>query len=575
MKVAVTTGRLLLTAGATLLGPQSVSALSRVQDGEAANTTAPSAPTGCQSRSTREYWEKGATRTWTPAVNVATSPEQTPGRRYGTAFRARLVRAFGSDHGDFHRIVTLEMPDGCRRNFRVDGFVGADRAFVATTLAKHPTIVDKRRYRFTYVDGIATPAMVASGKLRFKTTPHFVIWYGVNRKGEYYAGLGFQHMSHQQMLKNIETSLEKAWYLGRDIVGAPMPFANDALPRKLHVFLCGSGRPGIDGGDMASCVPSAAEHMALPALSIGNSAIPHELAHMVQFYTGGFRDWAKETAIWETAAQWHSTTSGVGPYYTGTYIRNLHTGPFSPIARYEKHPVLSFLAERDDTHDLVYRAWTKNRRDAKGRSEEGFVDAFVRLAGETGAYANGYLSFADDMGWYGARLVTMDFLDQRAWLDARHFAWPKIPGYKMPTDNIDDMYTVLPSVAGDPPGSYASPANRPLRPWGTHLVPLKAQASTVEISLTGGTSANDAAWRFALVAVAPGDGATYSTLGRAAGTGTGKSDIKVPKGARLFLAVTATPYSHDDPIQQGGNVMKEEVAFPYRVQMKGAVVSMP
>ncbi len=63
----------------------------------------------------------------------------------------------------------------------------------------------------------------------------------------------------------------------------------------------------------------------------------------------------------------------------------------------------------------------------------------------------------------------------------------------------------------------------------------------VSVRLTGGTTDKDAAWRFALVAVRGGTEPTYSPLGAVEGRGSAVITYRVPRDARLFLAVTATP----------------------------------
>jgi hypothetical protein len=110
------------------------------------------------------------------------------------------------------------------------------------------------------------------------------------------------------------------------------------------------------------------------------------------------------------------------------------------------------------TRPLVWGAWRHDRRLPTGDGTEDFLPAVVRLGQASGAYPQGMRSFADDMGWYGvgarrlpqphdrrqeilrpvagrqapivaprppdhmgwygARLVTLDFLNQRAMLDA-------------------------------------------------------------------------------------------------------------------------------------------------------------
>ena len=112
-------------------------------------------------------------------------------------------------------------------------------------------------------------------------------------------------------------------------------------------------------------------------------------------------------------AEWNSLEVSPSFYArTGSHFDFLEFGPLYSPARYGANPILAYLFEKDDTRALVFGAWQRDRRDAAGMGLEDYVPAFVRIGQEDGVYPKGYASFANDMGWYGARLVTMDFVKQ-------------------------------------------------------------------------------------------------------------------------------------------------------------------
>ncbi|RYD18682.1 MAG: hypothetical protein EOP89_16765 [Lysobacteraceae bacterium] len=157
--------------------------------------------------------------------------------------------------------------------------------------------------------------------------------------------------------------------------------------------------------------------------------------------------------------------------------------------------------------------------------------------------------------------MTMDFFNQRNMRDGLR---------PTPTTNsLAHLYTPL--VGGAQASVYASPRERPLLQWGTHLVPLTAAGTTVKVTLTGKTTATSAAWRFSIVAVKDGDVPVYSALGKAAGTASGSTSLAVPSGTKLYLAVTATPYRYESLGWQKNDDPPKGTQFPYSVKIEGAI----
>ena len=528
----------------------------------AADTTA----FGCQARSTRLPWGTLEARTWTPRLaSQPANPARSLAQAYGPPFSARLIQAYADDFGEERRTVILELEDGCRRQFRADFPVGCRqrgnlRRDGAPSLCARPAT-----YRIQYSSPLTSPELVRSGELRLLETQHFAIWYGNGNDNRYdfHRTVTAQGRTKAEALRDIADQIERQWLINRDVIGAPMPFADSADKQKLNIFICGTGRPNA-GGDFNECGASAGEFMGISGWGLGKGSmvLAHEFGHMIEFFTGGFRGRAEAGPIWETGAEW--TAFAVSPHFNASryYMDNLENGPLFSMSRYEAYPFMNYLYENDRTRALTWNAWrTSVQAGAWSNLTKDFVETLVPLGQKTGAYPQGYVSFADDMGWYGARLVTMDFFNQRNMRDGLR---------PTPTTNsLAHLYTPL--AGGGQASVYASPRERPLLQWGTHLVPLTAGGTTVKVTLTGRTTATSAAWRFSIVAVKDGDVPVYSALGKAAGTASGSTSLAVPSGTKLYLAVTATPYRYELLGWQKNDDPPKGTQFPYSVKIEGAI----
>ncbi len=535
----------------------------------ASYTRAPaqSATLGCRSRSAYQPWGRADLRTWTPrATQEAERPLDTPGMVTGAPFSARLVQAYGEDYGEARQTVVLEMADGCRRQFRAESFVDADRALIDAEQARRPSVPDAATYDIKYRDGETSPELIAAGTLRVYTTQHFAIWYGTKTEGDFYRTIAQQGRSMDEVLRETGEWLEKQWLINRDVVEAPMPYAGAATRHKLDIFLCGTGRPIAGYDDLPECGASAAETMGVSAWAMakGSNTLTHEFGHMIQFYTGGFRDKGDAGMIWETGAEWNSFK--INPAFNAAsadYLNQLENGFLFSPARYGASPIMTYLYERDETRSLVLGTWQRNLRDATGAAQEDYLPALVRLARAAGIYPDGFASFADDAGWYGARLVAMDFLNQRTMLDqlraSRTTTW------------LAHFYTPLAAVAtSTDPTVFTPSVQRPLLQWGTHIVPLTPSGQQVKVTLTGGTTANKAAWRFTLVAVDANGAPSYAPLTAVVGKTSASVAMMPPAASRLYLAVTATPYAYETLGWQENGQPVRGTRFPYRVKIEGA-----
>lgn len=512
----------------------------------------PASEKACRSTSSDYPWGRVDTRTWT----LRGSP--------GKTFEARLIVAFGDDSLGVPRQVLFEMADGCRRQLGLSELADADASMVSEAIAAHESTADPATYEVYFEPDGPTRQDLDNGTLVLHATQHFAIWRGVDSNGQSSKRIAAERGGWDGVLEQVGMLLERQWLWNRDLRKAPMPYADGSSTtrRKVNVYVCGTGLVFLEGGDLEDCGASAAEAMWVGGWAILDPfTLMHEFGHVLQFYSGGFRDKEAAGPIWETGAEWNAFTFVPSALSLPYYADNLESGPLFSHSRYGAFPFFLHLQENDATRALVWRTWLQNRRTDAGATTEDYVQALVRLGQEAGVYPNGYKSFADDMGWYGARLAAMDFGAQRELTNELESAGGT-------AQRVAKRFVPLTAAATQ--GVYASPAERPLLEYGTHLVPLTAAPGKVTAQLTGATVANDAAWRFALVAVAAGGSVRYSSLAKVDGTGTAATALEHVAGERLYLAVTATPYGYETLGWQGSGAT-QGTQFPYRVRFANAV----
>ncbi len=524
--------------------------------------TPPVAP--CVTASAWQPWgTPGALRRWTPLDTDADAGRAAdPGRVAGAPFEARLVVAFGRDAAFSRRTVVLEMPDGCRRSFQARSFAAADIAEIEARAAEHPLVADTRSHGIDYQPGRATAADVAAGRLGVSHTQHFSIWYGTDRTAFSYAHQAGRGASWDEMVRDTGAWAEQVWLMNRHLLDAPLPYLADAAPKRVNLYICGTGLPWVAGGDRGDCVASASDAMWMSSVYLqpGSTTLIHEFSHVIATYTGGFRDLASVGPAWESYAEWNSVTLSLnGGDQVSGYLAQLENGPTFSDLRYANWPWLVALHETDATRPLLWRIWTDNLREPGGRSREDQMEAIVRLGQTSGAFPDGWRSFADFMGGFGARLASGDFQMDKALRDYAR----AVP--------IERRYAAL--SAGGAAGDYGSPADRPLLQYGTHLVRLApaAGATSIAVRLTGDPQAPRSAWRLRIVAIDAAGRATYSPLGSVDDAGTASVELPVVAGRRHVLAVTATPYVYQPLGWSGDTAFPTPTRFPYRVAIAGAV----
>ncbi|VXC83982.1 conserved hypothetical protein [Sphingomonas sp. 8AM] len=528
---------------------------------------------GCQARSSRYPWGKGELRTWTPNVaSVPEHPNASAGAPNSPPFQGRLIQAYGEDYGQAHRSFIVEQEDGCRRQYLASFFSDDDNSYIQTQIDQHPAAIDPATYERVNLGGdadqqSATAEQLANGQLHVYETQHFALWYGngLDDSYDFMRTMGWDNRSLETALQETGEWLEKAWVISRDVINAPMPFADAGKKQKLNIVICGTGRPDVPDGDHGGCGASVSgQVMSISgwAMKKGSQSLAHEFSHLIQFSAGNYPSYGGNIGFVETGANFNSFVISPSFNWYDNYLNQLEYGPAFSHPRYDQHPFMTYLYENDRTRDLVWNVW-KALKSANGWSARprDYIDQVVASGQRSGFLPLGYKSFAEEMGWYGARLVAMDFFNQRLLLDGMRPT--------QTTSSIGHFHTPL-ARSGDDPTVYTAPAERSLLEWGTHIIPLTPAGGRVTVTLTGGTTRNQAAWRFALVTVKPGDVPVYSALAKAEGTGSGAASLTIPAGAKAYLAVTATPYKYESLPDQPAGEPAVGTRFPYSVRIEGA-----
>ncbi len=167
------------------------------------------------------------------------------------------------------------------------------------------------------------------------------------------------------------------------------------------------------------------------------------------------------------------------------------------------------------------------------------------------------------MGWYGARLVTMDFL-KRAVLNDILFSF----GPRIWCRTSTHRWSPLARLAIPPCSHHRHRATC----WSSDpYLPLITTGRTVEVTLTGATTANQASWRFTLVAVDKAGVPHYAPLAAVTGTGSATVTMTPPTGARLFPHRHRTPYVYESLGLQATASRRSAPVFPYRLRINDAV----
>jgi carbonic anhydrase/acetyltransferase-like protein (isoleucine patch superfamily) len=285
------------------------------------------------------------------------------------------------------------------------------------------------------------------------------------------------------------------------------------------------------------------------AMLEGSSVIPHEFGHVLQFYSGGFRNNEHVGWFWECIAN-YTAHQFIPSFVPGLrqHAQESHFDLSSFMARYTKWAFVQYMAEQPGFGwNYVYDLWPQCKMDPeKDSALETPFQTFMRVGVEKGIYTgDGVKDFGDTIAEHAAHNVHWDYALQDLYTES-------VP-------NNDRTRTPLEPVP-DRTGYYRPPAERVPRQYGYNIIPLYPAPDAQEIAVTFEGIQNEtdfADWRAIIVARGTDDTIRYSDIWN-----TGPGRMAVREGDKDFhLAVTAAPYKYQH--------LEYRTSFPYEVSFAG------
>ncbi|NQT53713.1 hypothetical protein HQ576_16770, partial [bacterium] len=466
-------------------------------------------------------------------------------------FRARFLRTQGFQNERSKQMVVLELDDGRTRGWPVLSFSDADQAHVERVSATPPgKKAQEKDYELVWQD---YDAEKDKDHVNVHGTRHFAFWWGntTDGSGKVWAQPAMREMNFRYY--------EAMWdYYARQ-VKAPMPMADADKPRKINVYVTGTGLPKHKEG-WAFGAKAIVIHPN--AMLEGSSVIPHEFGHCLQFYSGGFRNSPYVGWFWECHANWHCHQFIPSyPPVLGWYYNRKHYELSSTRMNYGSWPFLQYMHENPRfPPGFCYRVWKDNRKNNLDQSIENPFQTLMRVGAELGIYeGDGVKGFGDTIGEMAARLVTMDFVYQQNYLDNIHVH--RGAHWFMP------FRTVLEPVP-DRPGWYRPPYAFAPAQYGVNIIDLVPDDGSpfLAIDLKGIVDeAQHSDWRATIVLIDEQGRARYSRMWNA-----GKCTIvRRPNERRAALAIAATPSQYTPLRFRMGYHVKRR--YPYEVAFGGCV----
>lgn len=386
-------------------------------------------------------------------------------------------------------------------------------------------------------------------KVSFYESPHFTFYVGKDRKGS-----GKLAIEDPGFIPDQQRWFEKVWdHL--TVAGAPMPMATQTDPKKINVYITGTGLKQHPDG-FAFGGDSVLMHPA--ALGKGSSVVVHEFTHSVQFFSKGYRDSPFVGWFWECHANW--STHQFMPAYPPVlshYAGRAHYELNSSRHNYGSWPFLQVLAENPAFgFAYPYEIWTACKRDPNEAALEDPFQTIMRTGTEKGAWKNGVEGFGDVIGELAARMVAWDFQNQ-------FYHTKDMRDYVRYNEGIPSHRVILQAVP-DLEGSWRPIFSHAPRQFGVNLIDLETTGGEVQVEFRGIVDETEGSdWRVTLVAHDKLGNCRYSPTVR-----QGKLSFDVREGEVLTLAVTATPtvYKQLD-FRMGFN---RKPRFPYEVSFVNA-----
>lgn len=248
------------------------------------------------------------------------------------------IRGFDAAHSQ--AVAILRLPDGRTRSVPSGLLDDAGRAALAERLARREKTPPATGPARTFVPGEYDPATDAAA-VNIHQTDHFAFHFGNNKQGS-----GRAFFDDPAFLDRITREFEHTWAFFRDTLKSPLPGSDHTPPRKLNVYITGTGLPKHPEG-FAFAAEAIIMHPA--ALGPGSGVIPHEFAHTVQLAAGGYRNSEFVGWFWECHANW--AAHQMFPAWTPAlevYAERAHYELTSSRMNYGSWPFLQLLTEHPD-----------------------------------------------------------------------------------------------------------------------------------------------------------------------------------------------------------------------------------
>jgi carbonic anhydrase/acetyltransferase-like protein (isoleucine patch superfamily) len=451
-------------------------------------------------------------------------------------FKAEFVTLRGLQNERSDTMLYFKRPDGKIRALKLKYFSPENQDYARKQAAKNV-----KRWKEPAADTYLVNVEVYNDgtPINVLTTKHFRLVYGNDTNGT--GKIAFE----KDFQVNLTNYFEKLWYHLASR-GVPMPYWNTNIKYKVNVYMTGTGLPKHKSG-WAFGAKSIMIHPN--AMLEGSSVIPHEFGHVLQYYSGGFRNNSKVGWFWECIAN-YTAHQFIPSHVPGLrqHAQQSHFDLSSFMARYTKWAFVQYMTEHPDFDwGYIYTLWPKCKMDPKRNSAlETPFQTLMRVGVENGIYSgDGVKDFGDTIAEHAAHNVHWDYALQNL--------------YSESVPNNDRTRTPLEPVP-DRPGFYRPPAERVPRQYGYNIIPLypEKDAGEIAVQFAGIQNKTDYAdWRAIIVAMDKNGDVRYSDTWN---TGIGR--MKIKNGDHEFhLAVTATPYKYQH--------LEYRTSFPYEVSFKG------
>ncbi len=470
----------------------------------------------------------------------------------------QLLEVRGFDAQFSEAVAILKLKDGRTRGIPSGVLDDSGKRALAEWLAARPKPEPVEEKAFVFAQGDYDRVKDAQ-KVNFRESEHFTFHWG--KGGDASGKIVFDDPA---FLDRNTKYFEEIWVFYRDVLKATMPGADANPPKKLNVYITGTGLPKHKDG-----FAFAAQAIIInpAAMGPGSGVMPHEFAHCVQLASGGFRNSELVGWFWECHANWCGAR--MLPAWAPAlevYAERCHYELTSSRMNYGSWPILELLAADERFGpSFNFDIWTNNHKNERDQSIEDPLQTMMRLSGERNLInGEGIDAFADIVGTLAARMFDWDFTQQYTYQKTVRAMENGRPGAqrsrtilrKSPDQSESEQVTWWQPMFSQSPRTY-----------GINLIDLElpADSSVSEISATlrPMTDLEGAGWRYTLVAVGADGLSRYGTTVK-----SGPAKLTLRSGDnRIGLAVAATPTVYEPVPFRPGYGRKDR--YPYEVSFTG------